>query len=116
MEAEGGGDAEGTKIGVRVGASAVSVGGVNGVTLGVSKGRAVDVAVFGRGEEAAVYAPITTGVGVNIYGAWVGNVNGVGALPGNGWIIQPLHEDSKNRMRMKGVVRFIIPPRLHCTF
>lgn len=93
-------------VGVDVAACAVNVSVVNGVTLGVS------VLTFGVGE--AVKTPITTGVAVKTDGCCVNGKNGVGGLPGKGWMIQPLHDASKSAIKMKGVTRFILSPRLHC--
>jgi hypothetical protein len=84
----------------------VLVSVVNGVTLGVV------VLIFGVTDEVA--APITTGVAVKTDGGCVNGAKGVGALPGRGWMTQPLHDDSKSAVTMKGAARFIFSPRPHC--
>jgi len=63
---------------------------------------AVDVATTG----VEVATPITTGVGVNMDGVDVTGKNGVG--PGNGWITQPLQDDSRNISRNMGLNFFMI--------
>lgn len=95
-------------VGVEVAACAVFVSVTNGVMLGV---RAM---TFGVGEAVRVGTPITTGVAVKTDGCCVDGKNGVGGLPGRGWMIQPLHEASKSAIKMKGVARFIFSPPRHC--
>lgn len=92
---------------VREGVSVMAVAVVpSGVTL------AVCVLMFGVGE--AVAAPITTGVAVNTDGNCVNGKKGVGALPGSGWMIHPLHDASNSAISMKGVTLLILSPPLHC--
>ena len=90
----------------------VSVGVMEITMAGVLEGTNVDVivAVEMFGVAVALATPMMTGVAVNMDGVDVEGRNGVGWLPGSGWITQPLHEDSKNANRIAGINFFIFSP------
>lgn len=95
----------GGPVNVRVGVS-----GLAGMRVFV--GMVVAVGIFGVAD--ALVTPITTGVEVNMDGVGVRGRNGVGALPGNGWITQPLHEVSKTVSKIVGTILFIFSPPDDC--
>ena len=90
------------------------LGGLVSVTVGVSEliGMSVFVGMFVAverfGVADALVTPITTGVAVSMDGVGVKGMNGVGGLPGNGRITQPLHEVSKTASKIMGTILFIL--------
>ena len=72
------------------------------------------VAVGKLGVAEALVTPITTGVAVTMDGVEVGGRNGVGGLPGKGWITHPLHELIKTAAKIAGTSLFILSPLDDC--
>ena len=72
------------------------------------------VAVGMLGVVDALDTPITTGVAVNMDGVGVSGRNGVGGLPGKGWITQPLHEVNNIATKIVGRILFIFSPLDDC--
>jgi len=90
------GDGEGVNVTVFVMMGALVLVGKN-VLVGVT----VQAVMTG----VDVYTPITTGAGVNTDGVGVDGKNGVG--PGNGWMVQPLQDESTNINIIVGMNFFI---------
>lgn len=95
----------GTFVSVRV-----EVSEMTGIIVFV--GMVVAVETFGVAD--ALVTPITTGVAVNTDGVGVKGRNGVGGLPGNGCMTQPLHEVSKIANKIVGTILFIFSPPGDC--
>lgn len=90
----------------------VSVGVSGLIGIRVFVGMFVAVETFGVAD--ALVTPITTGVAVSMDGVGVKGMNGVGGLPGNGCITQPLHEVSKTANKIMGIILFILSPLNDC--
>lgn len=90
----------------------VKVGVFEPAGMNVFVGMVVAVETFGVAD--ALVTPITIGVAVNIDGVDVKGKNGVGGLPGNGCITQPLHEVSKTANKIVETILFIFSPPNDC--
>jgi len=80
----------------------------------VGKGVVLGVSVATEGVGVRLATPIINGVGLNTEGVCVNGRNGVGGLPGRGWMIQPLHDASKIAARKNENTRFMFSPLSDC--